>query len=338
MASIYKRSNVYCIKFYQNGRRIRKSLRTRKKPEALKIKEQIERELAAGQYVLENIDTDVDVFWEEYSKWAKDHKRARTLELEDLFWRQFTEFAKPKQLGDIRKEDIERFKSHRRRHGLRPTSINIALTHLQSIYSHAKKLGYYSGRNPFIGVARYKTEKNPPKFLSREQIEKVLSMSKEYGRNIYLVFALGIYAGLRKQEIVNARWEWFDFDQKLITLTSYHGFHLKDYETRTLPLHEKLARVLKPFRQDEGFLFAPEKEEQGKHRYRYEFNRAFRNLLKMTNLEWVTAHVLRHTFASQLAIAGVSLYKISKWLGHSDVKTTQIYAHLQTHDEDINRF
>jgi hypothetical protein len=47
---------------------------------------------------------------------------------------------------------------------------------------------------------------------------------------------------------------------------------------------------------------------------------------------------LRHTFASQLAMAGVSLYKISKWLGHSDVKTSQIYARLQTQDEDINRF
>jgi len=38
---------------------------------------------------------------------------------------------------------------------------------------------------------------------------------------------------------------------------------------------------------------------------------------------------------SRLAMAGVSIYKISKWLGHSDVKTTMIYAHLEAQDEDI---
>ena len=338
MASIYKRNNVYCIKFYQNGRRVRKSLGTKKKTEALKIKEQIERELAAGKYSLEEVDTDVETFWNEYWAWAQDHKRPKTLEVEDLFWRQFTKFAKPKRLGDVTSRDVEKFKAKRRRDGLKPQSINNALRHLQAIYNYAKKLGYYSGDNPFVGVARFKLEKNPPKYLSKKQIEKVMKTAKECGRDIYLVFAMGIYAGLRKQEIVSARWEWIDFNQNLVTLSSRDGFFLKNSETRTIPLHVKLAEILEPYRQDEGFIFMPDKEAQGNYRYRYEFKRVFNTVIRMTDLEWVTPHVLRHTFASQLAIAGVSLYKISKWLGHSDTKTTQIYAHLQTHDEDINRF
>ena len=338
MASIYKRNNVYCIKFYQNGRRVRKSLGTKKKTEALKIKEQIERELAAGKYSLEEVDTDVETFWSEYWAWARDHKRPRTLELEQLCWKKFVEFAKPEKLGNVTKQDVERFKAKRKRDGLKPSSINIALIHLQAIYGHAKKLGYYSGQNPFVGVARFKVEKNPPKYLSIDEMETVLKTAAECDQNIHLVFALGIYAGLRKQEIVNARWEWFDFDQRIITLASRDGFQLKDYETRTIPFHDTLAEILSLDRQKNGFVFNPDKEEQGKHRYRYEFRRSFTTVLRMTNLEWVTPHVLRHTFASQLAIAGVSLYKISKWLGHSDTKTTQIYAHLQTHDEDINRF
>ena len=40
-------------------------------------------------------------------------------------------------------------------------------------------------------------------------------------------------------------------------------------------------------------------------------------------------HTLRHTFASWLVQAGVSIYEASKLLGHSDIKTTEIYAHLQ---------
>ena len=43
-------------------------------------------------------------------------------------------------------------------------------------------------------------------------------------------------------------------------------------------------------------------------------------------------HSLRHTFASWLVQKGVSIYQVSKLLGHSDIKTTQIYAHLRNED------
>jgi len=71
---------------------------------------------------------------------------------------------------------------------------------------------------------------------------------------------------------------------------------------------------------------------------RYEPKRAFKSVVVAAGVPWCTAHMLRHTFASQLAMAGVSLYKIKSWLGHASVTTTEIYAHLAPVDEDIDAF
>lgn len=43
-------------------------------------------------------------------------------------------------------------------------------------------------------------------------------------------------------------------------------------------------------------------------------------------------HSLRHTFASWLVQRGVSIYHVSKLLGHADIKTTEIYAHVRAED------
>ena len=48
----------------------------------------------------------------------------------------------------------------------------------------------------------------------------------------------------------------------------------------------------------------------------------------LIGLDWASCHTLRFIFASHLAMAGVSLYTVKELLGHSSIKTTEIYAHL----------
>ena len=60
---------------------------------------------------------------------------------------------------------------------------------------------------------------------------------------------------------------------------------------------------------------------------------------KALGIQNMRFHDLRHTFASQLVMAGVNIFQVSKWLGHSSVVTTEkYYAHLSPDNkrEEIN--
>jgi integrase len=80
----------------------------------------------------------------------------------------------------------------------------------------------------------------------------------------------------------------------------------------------------------------PEKV-QGKARYRYDFRKPFEEYVRSKELDWVKPHVMRHTFASLLAIAGVSIFKIAKWLGDDVRVVERHYAHLLPQDPDVER-
>jgi len=93
-----------------------------------------------------------------------------------------------------------------------------------------------------------------------------------------------------------------------------------------------------PYRRPSGFVLKPRLAYGPEKRYRWEFSKVFAVLLAEAKVPaWVTPHVLRHTFASLAAQAGISLYKIGTWMGHSSTEVTEIYAHLAAYDPDINR-
>ncbi len=62
--------------------------------------------------------------------------------------------------------------------------------------------------------------------------------------------------------------------------------------------------------------------------------RRFRQAIERADVTRITFHELRHTFGTRMAAAGVPIRTVQHWMGHADIKTTQIYAHYSpTHDE-----
>ena len=147
----------------------------------------------------------------------------------------------------------------------------------------------------------------------------------------------GFHAGLRFNEIVEAKASWFDLNAGLLHLRKHEGIQFKDGEERTIPLTKGFSTFLKTYGLYEPYMVHPEIPARRKSVYRWDFGRPFDLYMEAQKVPWVTPHIMRHTFASLLASAGVSIYKIAKWLG-DDVRVVQRhYAKLLPNDGEIER-
>ena len=102
------------------------------------------------------------------------------------------------------------------------------------------------------------------------------------------------------------------------------------YEKRHVPIDSELIGVLKElkneseFKKPEDFIFVT---KDGMPRTNNLLNELKRQA-KSIGIPYITVHMLRHTYASHLRMAGADLGAVGKLLGHKDSKTTQIYEQL----------
>lgn len=343
--NLYKRemqdgSTVWYFDGYVGKRRIRRSLDTGVLKQAKIRRDELLSTKADPKWSTSRLDTPIKTFWPLFLDHARRHKARNSVSSDVTIWKQFIDCLAPEKLGDVERDDVERFKRHLQDdRGQSGRSINDNLARVQSIYSHAIKLGYFAGPNPFEGFQRLPVDKAPVRYLTAEQRDAFMHEASQRSDDIHLFCAMCLYAGLRASEAAAAQWQWIDFKAGTLTVQGDGaGFRPKSKQFRVVPLHEKLRAILEPYKKKAGYILLPDKVEPGKWRIRYEGRRAFRSVARAAAVPWCTPHTLRHSFASALVGAGVSLYKVQTWLGHADGATTQRYAHLAPRDEDVNKF
>ncbi len=345
MASVFKRGNTWWVAYYYNGRLRRQSLKTKNKRIAEREKQALEAEvIAPSRRAPEDKNPTVVAFWEEYlAGYARSHKRPRSVMRTEVAWRQLMEFTGAQRLGDITKSDIESFKAHRKKRGNADQTVNNALREIKAVYNRAIAMDLFTGVNPVNGVKFYPVPKTMPTFHTEDELGRLLAAAEMRSRMLKRVVLLCAWAGLRKNALTNTRWEWMDFQNSegpIIHVKRFEGFDIKDHEDRSIPMNGRIHDEFLSGRKETGFIFETSKRSQGKCVYRFEPKKSLIAALAEAGLPTEQPFQrLRHTFGSLLVQKGVSIFKVSKWMGHSSVTVTERhYAGLQAYDAQIDVF
>ena len=141
-----------------------------------------------------------------------------------------------------------------------------------------------------------------------------------------LVLMFLYYTGMRLNEIVNLKWEDLDFQRGTIHLKTAKG-----EKERVIFFHEKLKNFIGYFNlRKDGFIFLSNLSKKYDKRT---IQLIVRNAAKKAGInKRATPHTLRHSFATHLLEAGADIRHIQKLLGHANLQTTQIYAHVANKD------
>lgn len=201
----------------------------------------------------------------------------------------------------------------------------VTLVCLQAMYNWAIKRKLVP-ENPCKGVTRFASEPKE-RYLGAGEIKALLCAliklqeTDELSAELATAFRLLLLTGARKSEITDLRWEEIDFERGFITLSALRS---KTGKKRIVLSSAAMAelRTLSP--QKAGYVF-PAKRGEGPTRALQD---AWERVRIEAGIEDVRIHDLRHTFASLAAAQGQSLYLIGRALGHTQMRTTERYAHL----------
>jgi site-specific recombinase XerD len=171
-------------------------------------------------------------------------------------------------------------------------------------------------------IPRMKQDKTLPKVYGQGDLWDMLACVKNEKQR--LVLMLGYGCGLRLAEINRLRPNDIDWDREVIRI---HG---KGAKERDLPLDPCLVEPLRKHltaHPDLNYLF--EGSKKGHPYARRTIEKIYSNACEKAGIQRKGGiHSLRHSYATHLLEQGVDLRQIQVLLGHSSIKTTQIYTHV----------
>jgi site-specific recombinase XerD len=249
----------------------------------------------------------------------------------------------------VRKADVLDYLADLSQNGKKAEGRNRSLYSLRSLFNCLKDYEFIE-TNPAEGIRRAKIVKNrKPTYLEKEELEEFFTLKKtaKYSSRNTLILALMSYMGLRVGEVVRLDLGHIDRTNNMLAILG------KGNKWRYLPIVSDMMDLidlylldrLTPYKEKEGVqpLFVSQVGKRLSRRSMQHLSSEIFKALgstkpKLKDLK-LSAHKLRHTFATHQLREGTDLATVQMLLGHTDIKTTSIYVHVNTKQmvEAMNR-
>jgi integrase/recombinase XerD len=319
---IYKRDNTYYVEYFDNNSNKKKRISTGKstKTAALEYVYQLQEKLNTKA---EPVSISLSLFRDEYLNYTISIYSKKYLRSIRLSFRMLLNFLGDPLILQISDKDIERFllNTHRR-------AQHAALLYKRTLSAAFNKAicWSYIDSNPFTKFKSPRAVRKFPATISEPELTSILE--KVYIKELKKAFLIAYYTGVRQNELVNLKWDHVKLNEKIIVIKNSAEFTTKNKKERIIPISKHIFSELVDMNDNKHSEYVI----PNKCGYKYHpdsLSHKFKDAVREAKLpEEIHFHSLRHSFASNLVRHGVSLYIVKELLGHSDIATTQIYAHL----------
>jgi integrase len=205
-----------------------------------------------------------------------------------------------------------------------PYRANRAIQILSRMFSLAQRWGWVR-QNPAKGIEK-NVENKRNRYLSSEELARLTTALAEHeDQQAANVIRLLLLTGARKGEVLGMRWDDLDLRAKLWIKP---GSATKQKSEHRVPLSEAAVTLLSELQTQTPEASPWVFPSDGSTGHRIEIKHNWKTLCKAAMIKEARVHDLRHTYASVLVSAGLSLPIIGALLGHSQTQTTQRYSHL----------
>lgn len=323
MSTLFIRNGKIWINFSQNGKQIRRSLKLNAingkiPPEAKRIQQQIEEQLALATYGLTPIAPRRHITLGQFKTELLTHSTARkaktTAELDRYRINTLIQFFgadRPLQTIDVRAADsfISSLIPNRK-----PYTVNSHIRSYRAMFNLALKWNYITA-NPFKAVGKLPVEDPVPRVLTAQELKQLIVTVVQFPKLIdYFYFYL--LTGCRLSEARQLNWSDIDWDRNTITIQ-----RTKNHKSRVIIMAQKVRNLLlarrhlpMPFPE-----YANSKDELSK---------AFTALFRTAGVRRASLKSLRSNFSSYLAAVGMPQSINEKFLGHTELVSKRHYINF----------
>jgi integrase len=255
-------------------------------------------------------------------------------------------------MTDISEMDVQRWRAKLAKQSspVAFTTVQRRFTALKACLNTAQKTHKVITHHQLSGVTLKRTtaqletaDEKPPRFLTRkDEYPRLVAalnarqtrmrasglpcMAGQYTDHLMPLVLVALHTGLRRGDLFSLEWSHINLERGQITKV-INKTRRKTIKPVVLPLRNDAVAVLRDWRAQtsgNGLVFpSPVTGKQLDS-----VKTAWRNLMTAADIQGFRFHDLRHTFASWLVMAGVSLFTVQKLMTHSSAEMTQVYAHL----------